>query len=114
MIRKPGERRLNRRDIGTGAISLAGRVFGSKRDAKARESRVSITFPDADVPVPVGHRLGFVPTGYVVVSKFRATGTPPVFAVPGDIYNDQPLQADKRTIVLKCTLAGTTAEIIVR
>lgn len=113
MARKPGELRLNRSDIGTGAISLQPRKFGPGT-SKTRETRVSVKFLAANVPTPVAHNLGFVPSGYIVLGKFRGTGVPPAFTTPGDIYNDHPLPASRNAIVLKCTVAGTVADILVR
>lgn len=112
-MRKPGELRISRSDIGTGAVSLQPRSFG-RPQSKTSETRVSVTFPAADVPVPVAHNLGFVPSAATAIGRFRGTGAPPVFAAPGEVYHDMPLPADKRVVVLKCTVAGTTADVLIR
>lgn len=112
-MRNPGELRLNRSDIGTAAISLQPRKFG-RPTAKTREARVQYTFPAANTPCPVPHNLGFVPSAATQLGRFRGTGAPPAFASPGEVYHDFPLPADKRVVVLKCTIAGTTADILIR
>ena len=69
----------------------------------ARERRLSVIFPAADQPVVVYHGLGFPPSGYTELSKGKAT-----------VYNDTPLPATSRVIVLKCSVANTVADILVR
>lgn len=113
MGRNPGELRLSRSDINIGAVSLQPRDFNS-RQSKTREMRCKVTFPAANAPFPVPHNLGFVPSGFTVLGTFRGNGAPPVFAAPGIVYSDHPVPADRRVIVLKCTIAGTTADILVR
>ena len=113
MGREPGELRLNRSDIGTSSITLQKLTTG-RTASKTREARCRVTFPAANVPVPVAHNLGFVPTAATQLGRFRGVGAPAVFAAPGEVYHDYPLPADKRVVVLKCTVAGTVADVLIR
>lgn len=97
-----------------GLSSVGGQTKGLGRDpaGKIRERRITATFMTADAPTPIYHGLGFRPTGFIVVSLGRANTTG--WIAPGKIYNDFPLVADSRVIVLKCDTANTVAEILVR
>lgn len=71
----------------------------------ARERRMSVTFcPTANGPTLIYHGLGFVPSGYEVVGRLAAA----------HIYNDFPLPATSRSIVLKCDTANAVADILIR
>lgn len=70
----------------------------------ARERRISVTFGAANAPKVIFHGLGFAPTGYTVLG-IRAAAS---------VYNDFPLRATSRVIVLKCNVANTSADILVR
>lgn len=94
---------VTRFDLGTASVGYQPRKFGI-RDAAANEARIHVTFPTANVAVPIYHGLRNVPSSYIVVSVNKAAR----------IYNDLPLQVDSRTIVLKCDTANTVAEVIVR
>ena len=108
-------RKVTRKDLATGSVSLQGRDFSARR-SKAREMRCQVTFTKANAPTPVAHNLGFVPSGYTPLGASRgvASGGGFVYAAPGTVYNDLPLPADKRVIVLKCTVANSTVDILVR
>jgi hypothetical protein len=110
-VREPGELRINRSDIGTGAVSLQPKKFG-RPQSKTRETITRVTFQAADAPTPVTHNLGFVPSAATALNAFRGAGG--AFAAPGIVYHDEPLPADKRVVVLKCTVAGTKADILIR
>lgn len=69
-----------------------------------RERRVTVTFAAADAPVHIYHGLGFVPSGYTVMGIGGAAR----------VYNDFPIPATTRGIVLKCDTANTVADILVR
>lgn len=70
----------------------------------ARERRLTVTFPGtANQPIVVYHGLGFPPSGFTPLSHGSAI-----------IYNDTPLPATSRVIVLKCNTANTVADILVR
>lgn len=70
----------------------------------ARERRMTVSFGAADAPTLVYHGLGFTPSAYTVLGVGAAA----------NIYNDIPLPATSRTIVLKCATANTVADILVR
>lgn len=70
----------------------------------ARERRLQVIFPAANQPVVVYHGLGFAPSGYSVLSQGKSAS----------IYNDTPFPATSRVIVLKCSVANTVADILVR
>ena len=78
----------------------------------ARERRLTVTFPSADVPVSVFHGLGFPPSGYTVLGSGIGSGT--TFIAGGKVYNDFPLPSTSRVIVIKADTAGTVADILVR
>jgi len=94
---------INTKDIAPGAVTFQARL-GAAPQGKASERRIQVIFPTVNAPVPIVHNLGRKPSGYVVVSRDRA----------GRIYNDVPLSCDRRTLVLKCDVAGTQAEVVVR
>ena len=76
----------------------------SRIRTNSRERRASVSFVTANAPTPVFHGLGFTPSGYTVLSLSKSA----------TIYNDFPLRASSRTIVLKCDTANTVADILVR
>ena len=75
----------------------------SQTRTNARERRLQVIFPAANQPVVVWHGLGFPPSGYEVLARGNA-----------QIYNDTPFTATSRVIVLKCSVANTVADILVR
>ena len=79
---------------------------GSYSNARtnARERRMTVSFGAANAPIVVYHGLGFVPSGYDTLGRGAAA----------HVYNDFPLPATSRTIVLKCDTANTVADILVR
>jgi hypothetical protein len=76
----------------------------SNTRTNARERRMTVTFGAVNTPTLVYHGLGFVPSAYTVLSVGAAA----------QIYNDFPLPASSRTIVLKCDTANTVADILIR
>ncbi len=78
----------------------------------SRERRVQVSFPSANVAVPIYHGLGFAPSGYTVLGSGAGSGTS--YVNGGIVYNDFPLPSTSRTIVLKSTVAGAIADILVR
>jgi len=85
-----------------GSFNRPGSFSGTRTNA--RERRVSVSFGAVGAPKVIYHGLGFAPTGYSVMGKNGA-------AV---IYNDFPLRSTSRVIVLRCSVANTTADILVR
>lgn len=75
----------------------------SQTRTNARERRLQVIFPAANQPVVVYHGLGFPPSGYEVLARGNA-----------QVYNDTPLPATSRVIVLKCSVANTVTDILVR
>ena len=84
----------------------------SNTRTNARERRMSVSFPTADVPIVVAHNLGFAPSGYTVLGSGVGSGT--TYIAGGKVYNDFPLPSTSRVIVLKCDTANTVADILVR
>lgn len=72
--------------------------------SNARERRVSVSFGAANAPKVIYHGLGFSPSGFQVLGKNQA----------GDVYGDLPLRSTSRVVVLKCSVANTTCDILVR
>ena len=70
----------------------------------SRERRISVSFGAVNAPKIIYHGLGFAPTGYQVLGQNAA----------GSVYNDFPLRATSRVIVLKCDTANVSADILVR
>jgi hypothetical protein len=99
---------ISSKDIDQGAISALGRSFGMS-NSKSREAKISVSFRAVNSPLPVYHGLGFVPTGFSVVTANAGTGV-----APGKIYSDIPLQATAKCVVLYCDTANTTAEVLIR
>ena len=79
---------------------------GSFTNARAntRERRMAVTFGAANAPLAIYHGLGFPPSGYTVLGKLGAA----------HVYNDFPLPATSRVLVLKCDTANIVADILVR
>ena len=79
---------------------------GSLTDVRtnARERRVLVTFPTANAPTAVYHGLGFTPSGFTVLGQNAS----------GNVYNEFPISASSRVIVLLCDTANVTADILVR
>lgn len=76
------------------------------------ECRAHVHFSLANTPYAVPHALGYVPTQFHVVS---ATGfAAGAVVAPGVIYGDTPMAATKHSIQLRCSVAGTDAEIVVK
>lgn len=63
-----------------------------------------VTFGAANEPTLVYHNLGFVPSSAVAIGKGNA----------GTVYNDFPLIATSRVVVLMCDTANMVADILVR
>lgn len=76
----------------------------STQRGNTRERRISVSFGAADAPKVIFHGLGFAPTGYMVLGRNGV----------GSVYNDFPLRSTSRVIVLKCSVANTVADILVR
>ena len=93
---------IQQRDLAPGAVT----------QSKQRQRTVRVTFPVADAPAVFSHTLGRAPTGYEVIKLGKGNGT--TYINPGTVYNDQPLPCDSRHIVLKCSVAGASGEIVVR
>jgi hypothetical protein len=93
---------IQQRDLAPGAVT----------QSKQRQRVVRVTFPTADAPTVFSHTLGRTPVGYTVAKLGKGNGT--TYINPGTIYNDQPLPCDSRHIVLKCSVAGASGEILVR
>lgn len=70
----------------------------------ARERRLSVIFPAANQPLVVYHGLGFTPSAFSVLSQNKSAS----------IYADNPFPSTSRVIVLKCSVANTVADILVR
>jgi len=103
---------ITQKNLDSGSVSFQDRNFGQGPTGKAKERRISVTFMTANSPEVVTHTLGKPPTGYTVISSGKGGGTS--YTSPGRVYNDFPLPCDSRHLVLKCDVAGTVAEIIVR
>ena len=101
--------RISRKQMATGSVSTQPRRFGSNQ-GKLRENRIIVKFTAANAPIPIPHGLGFVPTSWQAMPVSPNLGG----GAPGVVYSDTPLRADKRVIVLKCSVANSTAEILVR
>lgn len=86
-----------------GAVTFQKRL-GPTPTGKASERRIRVTFPTVNAPVVAFHGLGRVPTSFTPVAPYAA----------GTVYCDFPMRADRRTIVLKCSVAGVTCDLIVR
>lgn len=69
----------------------------------ARERRCSVTFITANAPTVIYHGLGFPPSFYQVIGNAACR-----------VYNDFPLPATSRVLVLKCDTANVSADILVR
>ena len=76
----------------------------TNRRGNARERRISVTFGAVNAPKVIYHGLGFAPTGYQVLGANAAAS----------VFNDFPLRSTSRVIVLKCSVANTTCDILVR
>jgi hypothetical protein len=76
----------------------------STRRGNTREARVSVTFGGVNAPKVLFHGLGFVPSGFQILSVNKAAS----------VYSDVPLKSTTQVIVLKCDTANTTADILVR
>jgi hypothetical protein len=100
--------RVSAKEMDRGAVTNVGRVFANAK-ARNREFRLSVSFKTANVPLPIYHGLGFVPTSFSVATANTGTG-----AAPGKIYGDVPLQATKKCVVLYSDTDNTVAEILLR
>lgn len=89
-----------------GSFKVHGGFTNTKTNA--RERRLTVSFKTANVPVVVFHGLGFAPSGFTPLGNKAGTGA------GGVIYNDFPLPSTSRVIVLKCSVANTVADILVR
>lgn len=76
----------------------------TRTGTNARERRLTVTFTTANAPVVVMHGLGFTPSGFTTMGTNTA----------GVVYGDIPLSASRNVIVLKCDVANTVADILVR
>lgn len=76
----------------------------SRTRTNARERRISVTFGAVGAPKIIYHGLGVAPTGYEVLARSGAV----------TVYNDFPLRATSRVIVLKCDTANAVCDILVR
>lgn len=92
------------KNLDLGAVSFQSRNFGTRPTGAASERRIAAVFQTADQATVLDHGLNRVPHSFVVVSQNKA----------GTIYGDIPLHADTRHIVLKCSAANVTADLIVR
>jgi len=68
-----------------------------------RERRCSVSFGAANSPTVIYHGLGFAPSFYAAIGNVACR-----------IYNDFPLPATSRVLVLKCDTANVSADILVR
>ena len=100
-------RLLQQTSIRRGAITFAKRVFDRAARPKARERRIHIVFPVANVPVIRPHSLRMTPQSWSPVGVRRSGGA------PGVIYEVFPW-ATPNYVTFKCSVAGTVAEIILR
>lgn len=98
---------ITARQLALGSVSFQTKL-GLSVSGKAQERRIRVVFATANVPTPFFHGLGKKPTGFTPMLSNKNG------AVGGTIYSDMPLICDTRTLILKCTLAGTEAEVIVR
>lgn len=102
---------------------LRSSVSFSKRDRrgylggrqKSKEVRVIVYFPEASVagvgnlkPVGAPHRLGAVPQSWTHVPT-----SDPDASMPGTVFTVFPW-ASRTKVYFCCTVAGTTAEIVLR
>lgn len=70
-----------------------------------RERRMTVTFsPTANAPTVIYHGLGFVPSAATPLGQLAA----------GTIYQDFPMQATSRVVVLKATVANLVADVLIR
>lgn len=95
---------ITSKDIASGSITFQTKTGTYTPSGKSSERRIRVTFPTANVPVPFAHGLGRKPVTFAPAVPFAA----------GTIYADYPMVCDSRTIMLKCSVAGVSAEVIVR
>lgn len=113
MISDLARKRITSKEMAQSTVRLQPGSFRrpgsfSNLRSNTRERRLQVTFPTADVPVTVYHGLGFAPSGYSVLGSNAGT------VAGGKVYNDFPLPSTNRVLVLKCDVAGTVADVLVR
>jgi len=85
-----------------GSFQRAGSYSTARTNT--RERRITVSFAGVGVPTVVYHGLGFPPSGYTVLGIGAAAS----------VYNDFPIPSTSMVIVLKCDVANTVADILVR
>lgn len=102
-VNLPGRHLVSSKDVLPASIAGVGRRFGRNKSG-LKEARMTVTFTSANVPINIVHNLGFVPSGWNIVTQDRA----------GSIYNNTNLMSSSRSLILLCDTAGTVAEIVIK